>query len=209
MSRAKPPIKMYPIRKRLPQQYNSAIGRIIMKWALLDQHLRDLTYLLLETGRKRGRIAIRQPRTSEYVTMIKDLMLLLDINSSVDLGKLKKGLEDLSFYRNGVAHGIWLKHPDTSEPVLQIIGRGYEYAPGKKSKALIDPESLPVSIQLLQDVLSKTNEAIETVIHISAEVNSALATLPQTPRAPWQPNLAALHSHIHKSPPTLPKSFGR
>ena len=110
----------HPIRFRLPTSYNTEIGRIIQHWALLEWRIRSIAYLLLDLDPKRGRVAVREVRINMYVTMIEDLSKIRSIKLDIDTKQLKKNLEKLAYLRNAIAHGIWVKHPQTLKPVLQI-----------------------------------------------------------------------------------------
>ena len=121
---------VYPARYRLPVSYSTEIGRIITRWAYLEAVLRTTAYLILRVGAKHGRVAVREPRVVDYVTMLQDLMHLESLKTRVDLKTLKKSLEEIEALRHKLAHGIWLKHPSTKLPVLQIVKGSYPPSPG-------------------------------------------------------------------------------
>ena len=130
----------YPVRYRLPVSYSTEIGRIITRWAFLEFRLKETAYMLLGVDPKVGRIAIREPRITDYIDMIQDLMHLKSITATADLKKLRKSLEKIQSFRDKLAHGIWMKHDTTKLPVLQVVKGSYISNPeGKKTKAKIDP----------------------------------------------------------------------
>jgi hypothetical protein len=141
----------YPVRYRLPISYSTEIGRIITRWAFLEYRLKETAYMLLDIDPKIGRIAVREPRTYEYVDMIQDLMSLRSLTTTVDLKKLRKTIEDIQSFRDKLAHGIWAKHDATNLPVLQITKGSYTLTPGEqKTKARIDPFALVVQFKDLR-----------------------------------------------------------
>lgn len=107
----------YRIRRSLPVAHSREIGRIVTHWSFLEWRLKNVAYALLGIGPKEGRLAVRQPRASDYVTMLQDLLDLKHVPVSVDLQKFRKLLNDLGDYRNSLVHGVWLKHPSYSDPV--------------------------------------------------------------------------------------------
>ncbi len=137
----------YPIRYRLPVPYSTEIGRIITRWAFLEYRLKETTYMLIDVDPKVGRIAIREPRTTDYIDMIRDLMALKSLTTTVDLKKLRKTLEEIQIFRDKLAHGIWAKHDSTKLPVLQVTKGSYALKPGdQKTKARIEPLALVVRL---------------------------------------------------------------
>ena len=85
----------HKVRKRLPVAYSTEIGRIISHWAYLEWRLKNVTFALLDVGPKVGRLAIREPRASDYIGMFIDLMAVKGIEVSTDLKALKKLLAGL------------------------------------------------------------------------------------------------------------------
>ncbi len=137
----------YPIRYRLPVPYSTEIGRIIPRWSFLEYRLKETAYMLLDVDHKIGRIAIREPRTTDYVDMIRDLMSLKSLTTTVDLKKLRKTVEEIQSFRDKLAHGIWARHDTTNLPVLQVIKGSYISEPeSQKTKARIDPLAMAVRL---------------------------------------------------------------
>ena len=139
----------YPIRYRLPVAYSTEIGRIIPRWAFLEYRLKETAYMVLGVDYKVGRVAMREPRTAEYVDMIRDLMSLKSLTTSVDLKELRKTLEKLQPFRDKLAHGIWVRHDTTKLPVLQVTKGSYVLetaGPKTKAKAKIEPLALAVRL---------------------------------------------------------------
>ena len=110
----------YPVRRRLPRNYSTEIGRVIARWALFESRLRALAYLLLDVSPERGRVAVRGGRVADYLTMLDDLMLLRGVGVNVKIKALKRPLSEVEAFRDRLAHGVWLHHPRTRTPVLQV-----------------------------------------------------------------------------------------
>jgi hypothetical protein len=111
---------IHPVRRRLPRNYSTEIGRVIARWALFESRLRGLAYLLLDVGPERGRVAVRGGRVADYLTMLEDLMQLRGVGVTVRTKALKRPLTEVETFRDKLAHGVWLRHPRTRTPVLQV-----------------------------------------------------------------------------------------
>ncbi|HEX7007628.1 MAG TPA: hypothetical protein VF274_10835 [Alphaproteobacteria bacterium] len=109
-----------PVRRRLPRNYSTEIGRVIARWALFESRLRALAYLLLDVSPERGRLAVRGGRVADYLTMLEDLMVLRGVGVTVNIKALKRPLSEVEAFRDKLAHGVWLRHPRTRTPVLQV-----------------------------------------------------------------------------------------
>ncbi|HVO15693.1 MAG TPA: hypothetical protein VMV26_10785 [Alphaproteobacteria bacterium] len=110
----------HPVRRRLPRNYSTEIGRVIARWALFESRLRALAYLLLDVSPERGRVAVRGGRVADYLTMLEDLMQLRGVAVTVKTKALKRPLTEVETFRDKLAHGVWLRHPRTRTPVLQV-----------------------------------------------------------------------------------------
>lgn len=141
----KPQMGEYPVIVRLPVSYYRDIGRIVFKWALLESVFRDTVYALLRLDRKRGRLAIRSSRPDEMVTLICDLMSLSGLTTTVETKPLIADLKLVKTARDHVAHGLWVRHPGTSNPVLQFTSGSFPEKPGAKAaKTRVYPQSMEV-----------------------------------------------------------------
>ena len=169
----------YPVRRRIPTAHSIQIGRIITRWAVLEWRLRNTIYALLGIGPKEGRITVREQRAENYITTIKDLMKIKRISIQFDLIKYIKFLKILREHRNNLAHGIWLKHPDFEEPVLQLIKGKWNPDPSNpktKTKRVIDPEGALIRPQELRQFSQLIDKAIDAAAQLEDQVTRALAS---------------------------------
>ena len=167
---------VYPIRYRLPVSYSTEIGRIITRWAFLEYRLKETAYMLLNVDPKVGRVAIKEPRITDYVGMLQDLMLLKSLTTGVDLKKLRKKLEATQSFRDKLAHGVWVKHDTTNLPVIQVIKGSYLSKPGgKKTKARIDPLAAAVRLKDLKDTVRDIESATVTINRWKRDLSEQLA----------------------------------
>lgn len=165
----------YPVRRRLPVAYSTEIGRIITRFAFLQSQLRELTYKLLIVSRKQGRLAVREPRIDDHITMIEDLATLAGIDPKVDWKKLRKPCRELESFRNRLAHGIWLKHSSTKTPVLQDFSSAYtQGGPDTPKKPRIHPLAVPVKLGQLRQIAKSIEILSDKVLEIELRINSEM-----------------------------------
>jgi hypothetical protein len=167
-----------PVFDPLPQPYYEKIGLVLTKWGMLEWRLRETLYAILQISPKHGRLTIGNPRANEILDRILDISSLDKISINLDtLAKLRKLTNDMLEVRNDLAHGVWLKHPKSDEPVLQKITGQYS-VPGssEKIKARIDPQGktiLPSEMDMMARNIGKMTLAVET---IKAQIEEQLAT---------------------------------
>ena len=168
----------HPIRFRLPTNYSTEIGRIIQRWAFLEWRMRSIAYLLLDLDPKRGRIAVREPRCTDYLIMIEDLIKLRSIKFNTKDKRhknFKKKLVELQSFRNAIAHGVWLKHSATQKPVLQVVAGSYPPSPGKETvKARIEPQAVELDLENLKHIRTGIEAAITTMGRVKIELAKQL-----------------------------------
>ena len=165
----------YPVRLRLPVDYSTEIGRIITRWALLESRLRDTTHTLVDCGPKIGRLAVLEPRAQDYITMIQDICKVLKITTTFDFKDTRKRIEEIKFYRDAIANGIWLKHEGTKLPVLRVVRGKYQLpGSGKSFKARIDPQSLVIDLPTMKQLRKGIEMMIVRVDRFRREVKAEI-----------------------------------
>ncbi len=170
-----PVMGTYPVRRRLPTKYSTEIGRIITRFAFLESQLRAMTYKLLMISDKQGRLAIREPRVVDHVTMIQDLAVLAKLDLKVNWKKLKEYCKEAESFRNRLAHGIWLKRSDTKFPVLQDFSSAYtQGGPDIPKKPRIHPLAVPVRLEQLHHIANALEKLSDTILKIERRINSAM-----------------------------------
>ncbi len=179
-----PVMGTYPVRRRLPAKYSTEIGRIITRFAFLKSQLRVITYKLLLVSEKQGRLAIRENRVTDDLTMIQDLAVLANVNLKVDWKKLKEYCKEVESYRNRLAHGIWLKRSGTNIPILQDFSTAYtQGGPDTPKKPRLTPLSVPVQLDQLRNIANSIETLSNQILEIERRVNSEM---PKTWQRPWQ-----------------------
>ncbi len=195
----------YPVRDKLPISHTTEIGRIITRWAFLEWLLRQIAYLLLGLNPKAGRLAVRDPRATDCVTMIEDLVHVNGLKIRVEWKLLRRGLDDLSKHRHRLAHGVWLKIPGQRSPCLQIVKDTWQPNPNKPSiKAKIDPISVPVTASDLHSVTRAIESAIRELQKLAGVIDAALRALREIPDELLPPDHPHPHTEESRPPPRSP-----
>jgi hypothetical protein len=115
--------KQEPVVQRLPTSYVTGIGRVISRWAYLEWLISRMTYEALGVNPKQGRLAVRQARPDEYVTLIQDLLKTRKLSVPIPDPDptLKARLRKAKAARDYLAHGLWTRHRKSGELGLWLI----------------------------------------------------------------------------------------
>ena len=89
--------------------------------------------------------------------MIRDLMKVKKIETDPDVGSLVKPLREMQKWRNAIVHGIWMKRPETKEPVLQITKGEYALPTDQTILAARAPQNLQTSAGHLSPSFSSSS----------------------------------------------------
>lgn len=148
----RPEMGSYPVRTDLPEAHLTEIGRLVFQFAFIETQLWTITYHVLGLDKKQGRLAVVQRRAHEQVDLLQVLLELQNIKLPVDWKTLKAAIKEIKSYRDRVAHGVWLEHPQTANPVLQDFSTEYVQGIEKGHKAKIHPIAAEVPIDLLRNI---------------------------------------------------------
>lgn len=180
----------HPTRFRLPPSYSMEIGRTISRWAFLEWRIKQIGYLLVfwpdppSKNPKVGRLVVREPRIDDYTTMIKDLMKLRRLSVSVNINAIHDGLKDLERNRDALAHGVWVKHSSTKIPMLQVLKGKWSHPSKPKTKRIVDPEGIPITLKQLRDNTRAIGRAVTAILMLEAELSAQRPSSPQKSSEP-------------------------
>lgn len=165
----------FPHWYRLPTNYSTNIGRVVTRYAFFEAQLRHAIYLLLDIDVKAGRVAVRNPRLDDAITMILDLMAVKSIKTSIDLKFLRKECKKIESFRDKISHGVWVKHSGTKLPVLQVTAGSYARTQGGESvKARITPQALAIGPDDFKSFLRAIDIALEHVGMLRQEIHQQI-----------------------------------
>lgn len=182
-------MRPYPIWYRLPTKYSTAIGRMISRFAVLESALRTLIYALLELEPKMGRVAVRNPRIKDSFAMIKDLMGLRSFTTTLDIKLLASECKKMEQFRDKIAHGVWVRHPQSDLPILQVTAGKFSKKPGGKSlTGRIRPAGFNVTFEDFRAYTRGVDFALKAVKQLGQELNAQHRALQKKLREQSEPD---------------------
>jgi hypothetical protein len=96
----------------LPPSICREIGRIIVHWAHFEHLVQEMVWQTMQVSQQVGRIAVREPRASDRLEMLRDLVKLRNAEWNDELFKSILDRTKLVMARRHLlAHGIWDEHP--------------------------------------------------------------------------------------------------
>jgi len=160
----------------LPDKIASAVGRVTHRWALQEHWLKMILIHASGLDPKRGRIALREPRIDEHLTIVGDLLALQSIRVTVDLKALTKKLASAKERRNLITHSVWVRH-DGVLGVQETRGT-WELGPGKpRASKKMWPAFQPVDRNYLVKLRKDIDETIRLSFGLMKEICDAQAAM--------------------------------
>jgi len=159
------------------------IGRIIVAWAHFEYLIQDMVWQTMQLTQQVGRVAVREPRASERLEMLRDLVKLRNAEWDDDLFKsILERAKLITSRRHLLAHSIWDKHPSglwLSNQTWHIqMTRGQwpknlsDLVEGSKK---VTPEMLPME---LSELRSTTSEIVQLIADLRTLRKSAFVSTP-------------------------------
>jgi hypothetical protein len=179
-----------PLVVQLPDEYSVEIGRILVRWAYIEWRLHQVGYRLLDIDPATGRLAMRDPRATEYVDMIVDLLSIYELSIPAPVPKLRASLNKWGTWRNLLAHGVWVQHPTTQEYMVQNTGGQWhrdKLAPGERLSREILTEAETVTVPLLKQIVLELESMSQQLEAFYLGVDKARHPQMMPPRAAQMP----------------------
>lgn len=139
----------------IPTRYTQQIGIIVTRWAYIEWRLHQICYRLLNVSPKVGRIAIREPKESQYIDMIEDLMELDSIPVPAAVAKVRTELDKWGKSRNLVAHGLWLRDKKSRKLMIQSTAGQWDKSKLDRGQTLsrkVLPEAIFMDLDKLKEI---------------------------------------------------------
>ena len=172
-------VKMFPVAREVPDELLTKVGTIVAQWSYVEWLLRQIAYKLLGLDPKRGRVAIREPRAEEFITMFRQILRIDGTDEPKQFNKLIPALRDSKKYRDILAHGIWGIDPDSGDYAIQYTGGNWRPDPeSPKISRKITPEGMIVDVPTLE----KIGELLANTIDLTEECVNEL--IPEDEPAP-------------------------
>jgi hypothetical protein len=168
---------------RLPPSMSREIGRIIVHWSYFEYCVQEMNWQALGVTPAAGRVAVRAPRVTDRLEMLRDLIKLREGEWDNDLFKSILDRSKLvEAKRNLVTHGIWGHRED---------GWYVELSRGAWPKNLreliaptrvIQPEFKAMSLEKLREATTEISELIGDLKRLRASAVGPSTPSPDTPR---------------------------
>jgi hypothetical protein len=165
----------------LPASLTREIGRIIVAYANLEHRLSVIIYALLGVPSAIGRLAVREPRSTDRFDLIVQLLDLREVSvDETEISDLKAAISEVAAQRDRIAHGIWIRSRNGTLHLRLTRGawQPVEGQRGKTSRAIL-PEGPPYTTA---DALSLRKLLHAVLIRVEAfaqQVAAALEALPE------------------------------
>ena len=167
----------------LPASISREIGRIIVHWAHFEHIVQEMVWQTMQVSQQVGRIAVREPRVTDRLEMLRDLVKLRNGEWNDELFKsILERAKLITARRDLLAHGIWGEHPDPqwrNNEVWHVqLARGSwpknlkELVAGSKK---ITPEMVPMERDTLR---STTSEIVQLIADLKTLRSSAVGPTP-------------------------------
>jgi hypothetical protein len=172
-----PSARELPITLELPASLQREIGKVVTRHATVELKLSRIVYILLGIDAVSGRISVREPRTTDRLDMIADLLKINKIKVQANLPAIRTDLDKCSLERDRLAHGIWIKDPLYPGKFFLRSLSGNWTPPGtrEKSKRRIDPEAQEYNTKHAKDLVTLIEKTGQAVFDLGDEIDSALA----------------------------------
>ena len=200
------PVEAEIVRK-IPYHIAATLGRITVCYSLIEHRLSSLAALILQINKAEMRIALRMPRAVDRLDIVLDLFAVKAIPISEDTYELRIQLTKVCSRRDNLAHGLWLKHPDTGVLHLRLT-RGQwpkDITKGEKIARSVFPQSIPIDLAYCKETLTLCESVLKSVDKLGAEFDAALQSSPEKFREP-SPLIDPLGRRKTKAHPGPPQS---
>lgn len=170
----------------IPANLAEIIGRVIVAYARIEHNLTSLAGLLLQLNKPEMRVALRTPRAVDRLDMALDLFAIKALVPTIDETDLRGTIEKACTERDMVAHGLWLRHPETGELFLRLTRGSWpkDIAPGDGIKRAIFPQSIPYPLARCTAALQLCERALRGSDQLGHALDNGLKSSPDRFRPP-------------------------
>lgn len=146
------------------------------RWAYVEWQLSTILYKLAGVGPKQGRIAILELRANDYPNRFKWLLQVHKARVTTDLRTLAKDLGDAEDERNLLAHGLWIKDPESGElRIWRTRGAWESDSTNAGINRRLRPEASKCGPTEMRSLIVTIDELIRRLKSLSREIDAALA----------------------------------
>ena len=167
---------------KLPDEYNTQIGAIIMKWATLEFQMMVVIWRAMGLDNVEGRVLTAGMSTEVLLGILANLprKWITDSVIKEELSRLVKAVRDRKNFRNNIARGIWTLYKDDPLPHLNFMKQGDQrIMPDAQAVTPSDLKGFSISLdqmnQLADQIVRKlgTGDVVAPLPDIHGEQNPA------------------------------------
>jgi hypothetical protein len=160
----------------LPAPMCRDIGRLMVKFAYVENYLQGIVYLLVGCDQGTGRLAIREPRAAERLDLILDLIAAQNLTQpDVNFKDLRKALVEVQKMRNLCAHSPWTWADDHKAWAL-LVAQGQWAEIPKSDRARRNKKLFPEGSLIYRETIPFYIKVIDSISQTLREIQSNLAT---------------------------------
>jgi hypothetical protein len=167
------PVTRAVFRTDLPAPLCREIGRIITRWAYLENAIQHTLRTLLGLSEEEGRLVLQKAGLNEQLDVIADLAYLYRLKvDATALKRMKAAIEKTIEFRNVLAHGAWSHDANHQRWAVTQTARSWadEGAPKTERKKKVNPEGLLTDV----DTMRRTIRDIDALIAQTKELYTSL-----------------------------------
>ena len=163
---------------QLPPGYSKFLGDVIAQWAIVEHVMASCAYVLLRVPQNLARIVVREPRASDRMDMIRELMEARKFTTAIDMDKLKKKVVEAERQRNILAHSVWCVLSGTEQVfIIRTAGSWRPPGIGKQVPRRMVREAVPWTLADFKEPHIALIDAINGLFDLQEEIVTA--------RGPW------------------------
>ena len=171
-----------PVVRDLSPNLMGEIGRIIFSHAYVEWRLNLIIYDFLHVTKVLGRLVGRDIRPMDQFDLICDLISLKDVRTGVDLIRLRKSLLSATTQRDLLAHGTWVRHPQTKAFLLHHASSSKPETIKKgQTKGSTRPEVPEYGIEECRSLSKLIREIILTIDELYSDTLSPARSQQESP----------------------------
>lgn len=160
----------------VPVEYETEIGRIIVRWAHFEDLVQQILWRLLSLSPALGRIALREPRIQDRLAMICEITELHGGAASAQWRAFTRDAAKLAEHRNLLAHSVWIKDDAGNWFVERTAG---SYQPAARTPK-VSRKAEPSAVEVTLPMLRSNTAGIETLIRAAGQLHDAASATPRT-----------------------------
>jgi hypothetical protein len=169
----------------LPANMARDIGRLIIRYAYLEQYIQAVIYMVMGVDAGTGRLAVREPgRLTDKLALLLDLVAAKGLKwPDIDMKELREIIEDVMDMRNLCAHSTWMyssEHHGWAVFVSRGVWDGIPKTERARRNKRLFPEGQIIQPQTLKTYVTGTSVLNDHFRKIQASLQAQLEASPQT-----------------------------